>query len=426
MKVWYEDFKECGSHSRDWQIIQNSIPDFELAERMQDADIAIVYLCGLSKKAIDEIENELEKVKFALSRNPKLKVFIGGCAAELISVQALLHKYNLTDVFAKDTMAEVVLGGLGLEPSEKTATVISHDTVVVSIATGCRRHCAFCKTWYLDMTYHSVLKSVILKEIGEAVSRGVFHICLTAENSTEYGSDLEKDGKGHLGELLYEIFQTYPDIKIMDVMGVCLDEVDDKLAKYLCEEKRIDTIQMEVQSFIPAVREEMLLKKSAEEAKAIYAKLRSCKTVKSNIITDHPGETLANFRAQLDYILANEEVCWSLDVSPLDNTIGTHTSELEQVKPEVYEETRDLMIKAIGKMREKWVRRLLESGKPLFAYAASYDPKTKRTLCIVWGQPVLIKVKRRLPLYENCLVYPTECTGLFGDRVIMNGDLVAS
>lgn len=426
MKVWYEDLKECGSHSRDWQIIQNSIPDFELAKRMQDADIAIVYLCGLSKKAIDEVEKKLEKVKFALSQNPKLKVFIGGCAAELISVQVLLHKYNLTDVFTKDTMAGVVLGGLGLEPSEKTATVISDDTAVVSIATGCRRRCAFCKTWYLDMEYRSVPKSIILEEIGEAISRGVLHVCLTAENSTEYGSDLKKDGKGHLGELLREIFQTYPDIKIMDVMGICLDEVDDELAKYLCEEKRIDMIQMEVQSFIPAVRKEMLLKKSAEEAKAIYAKLRSCKTVKSNIITGHPGETLANFKAQLDYILANEEVCWSFDVSPLDNTIGTYTSELEQVKPEVYEETKNLMVKAIKKMRKEWVRKLLESGKPLFAYAASYDPKTEQTLCIVWGQPVLVEVKKRLPLYENCLVRPTGYTELFCDHIIMNGDLVVS
>lgn len=414
MKVWYEDFKECGSHSRDWQIIQNSIPDFELAERMQDADIAIVYLCGLSKKAIDEIENELEKVEFALSRNPKLKVFIGGCAAELISVQALLHKYNLTDVFAKDTMAEVVLGGLGLEPSEKTATVISHDTVVVSIATGCRRHCAFCKTWYLDMTYHSVPKDVILREIGDAVSRGVFHICLTAENSTEYGSDIEKNGRGHLEELLREIFQTYPEIKIMDVMGVCLDEVDDGLVEYFLEEKRINEIQMEVQSFIQEVRKEMLLKKSAEEAKAVYAKLRSRKIVRSNIITGHYGETSANFNSQLKYILANEENCWSLDISPLDNTPSTHSYELERVEKSVAEANKDELIRAIIKMRKAWATKALEPGNSFCAYAVTY--KGNRTLCMVWGQPVIITVEGHLPLYESVTVRPKRLICLSDDN----------
>ena len=413
MKVCYRDLSSCGSHLRDWQIIQDSIPGFELVKRIWDADVAIIYLCGLSKKAIDEVEREIEDVDYAFSRNPNLKVFVGGCAADLVSVQTLLGKYNLTkNLFTKSTMANVVLGELGFRPSRETIPYIDHRyTAVVNIAIGCRRHCAFCKTWYLDMEYRSVPKSVILKEIGEAVSRGVFHICLTAENSTEYGSDLEKDGKGHLGELLREIFQTYPDIKIMDVMGVCLDEVDDSLADYFLEEKRINEVQMEIQSFIPEVRKKMLLEKSAEEAKALYAKLRARKIVRANIITGHPGEGSANFNSQLDYILANAETCWSLDISPLDSTPGTQSYKMEQVKKDIAEANQAKLQEAIKKMRKAWATKVLELNEPLHACAVTYaydlGKKEDQTLCMVWGQPVVIIVKGHLPLYENYRIRPT-------------------
>ncbi len=414
MKVWYKDSMECGSHSRDWQMIRNSIPDFELVNSAENADVAILYLCGLSNKAIDGAEREIEKVGSTLSKNPNLKVFIGGCAVDLISVQTLLGKYGLTNTFGKNTMAEVVLEGLGLKPSEKTTALVSHDKVTVSISVGCCRRCSFCKSWYLDMEYRSTPKDVIMSEIGYAVSHGVLHVCLTAENSTEYGSDIEKDGRGHLEELLREIFQTYPEIKIMDVMGVCLDEVDDGLVEYFLEEKRINEIQMEVQSFIQEVRKEMLLKKSAEEAKTVYAKLRSRKIVRSNIITGHYGETSANFNSQLKYILANEENCWSLDISPLDNTPSTHSYELERVEKSVAEANKGELIRAIMKMRKAWATKALEPGNSFCAYAVTH--KGNRTLCMVWGQPVIITVEGHLPLYKSVTVRPKRLICLSDDN----------
>lgn len=418
MKIWHTE-SACSSHLRDWQIIQNTIPKFQRTLNMLEADVIIVYLCGISAMALEANKKELNRLKFAKSRKHNVKIFVGGCATDLIDVQKQLGGMKfINGIFTKQNMAEVVLDGLHLQPAEKPATFVRFSTASINIAAGCRRRCAFCKTWYLDMDYKSVPKETIFEEIDDAINRGILHVCITAENTTEYG--IEEDGKGHLLELLKEIFEKFPEIKIMDVAGVCLDEMDNELVDYFLSEPRINMIQLEVQSFTPEVRAKMNLRKTAEEAKVIYLKLRSSKIVKSNIITGHPGETLENFSAQLKFIVENREKCWSLDLSPFDNTPGTRSYEMEQPLQGIYDATKRCFLEAVVDMRNDWLLKLLEARKPVRAYGLVYDDKRDRTFCMMWGQPVMIEVTGKLPLYQSYSILLTSYSDIVGtDNNIM-------
>ncbi len=237
-----------------------------------------------------------------------------------------------------------------------------------------------------------------MKEIETAVFQDVLHICITGENTTEYGMDL--DGKMHLLELLKEIIDKFPQIKILDVMGVTLDEVDKNLLRFLIKEPRINHIQMEVQSFIQPVRELMSLRKTANEAKDIFNQLRTSKVVSSNIIIGHPGETDANFATQLNYLETKWINTWSMDISPLDATEGTPVYNMERCSSSVVQNRLRAFLNSLCRMRENWANVYLRD-KTVRAYVHNYFADGDATSLCMWGQPVQIIVKGQLPVYKT-------------------------
>ena len=57
MKIWHTE-SACSSHLRDWQIIKNAIPKFQRTLNMLEADVIIVYLCGISAMALEANKKE--------------------------------------------------------------------------------------------------------------------------------------------------------------------------------------------------------------------------------------------------------------------------------------------------------------------------------------------------------------------------------
>ncbi len=401
MRVFYDNLSSCcPSHMRDWVKIQNTLPDFRLVKSLYSADIVIIYLCAMSKMFIDAIDGILAPLQTLKTQRPNVKVFVGGCAMGVEDIDITLEDYEpyIDGFFDKSNMAEVVLGALHLVESKTPAPYIEDNIASISISTGCLRKCSFCKTNYLNYPFKSTPRQQIFDEIGEAVfEKHILHICLTGENTTEYG--IEEDGKMHLEELIREIFKRFPMIKVMDIMGVTLDEISDTLFKYFIRESRIQRIQIEVQSFTYDVRQAMNLSTDMYRTKMIYEKLRETKDILGGIIVGHPGETDENFEATCEYIKRIN--AWSLTVVALDDTPNTKSYYLSKPPVNVALEREKEILKITYSLRKKWACELIMARKPVEAYVLSYDEKRQVSTCRMLGQPVNIEVPGQFNLCDT-------------------------
>lgn len=395
MKIFYLT-NMCASHNRSWIEIKNSIPDFENVNDPREADVIVAYLCAMSTEELDESRAQLEKLSSVKAEHPHIKLIAGGCAVEVANFQNEFPAIDAT--FTKLSMVENTLKALGIsEKSTKPAVeTYAGGTAAIPIATGCLRHCAFCKTAYLDMKLRSTPEEQIFTEIEEAVKRqGARHINITGENTSEWGIDLF--GEPRLLYLLRKILQTFPEIKTLDVCGVALDEMTPKLLKFLTRTPQVGLVQAEAQSFIPEVRAAMNLTKTAAEVKSIIEELTSKKAIVSNVMVGHPGETAAAFRDQIEYI--RKKRLYMLDPDMFVSTPGTASSKLEQI-PQPEKERRLMeLTKVMLEMRTKRaneLKKIGESGSTLPAYVTTNH--SGGSLLMLKTEPILVRVEETVPV----------------------------
>lgn len=425
MKIFYST-NTCASHYRSWIEIKNSIPNFENVEDPRQADVILAYLCAMSTEELDESRAQLAKFSEIKAANPHIKLIAGGCAIEVAS---FLDEFPAIDAtFTKFSMVENTLKELGISKKSSKPAVETYagGTAAITIATGCLRHCAFCKTAYLDMTLHSIPETQIFTEIEEAVKhQGARHINITGENTSEWGIDLF--GEPKLLYLLRKILQEFPEIKTLDVCGIALDEMTPKLLKFLTRTSQIGLVQAEVQSFIPEVRTAMNLSKTAAEAKSIIEELASKKAILSNIMVGHPGESAAAFREQIAYIQTKR--LYMLDPDRFVSTPGTASAKLEQI-PESEKNQRLMELsKVMLELRLKRadeLKRIGDSGSALPAYVTTNNPGG--SILMLKTEPILVCVRETIPVGTSVqcrikgllsVVSPTN------NMIHMNGEVIS-
>lgn len=425
MKVFYST-NMCASHERSWVEIKNSIPNFKKVNNPKRADVILAYLCAMSTEELNESRSKLKEFSAIKIANPRIKLIAGGCAVEIMDLQNEFPAIDAT--FTKLSMIEDVLKELGIsERSSKPAVeTYAGGTAAIPIATGCLRHCAFCKTAYLDMTLHSIPEDQIFTEIEEAIRhQGARIINITGENTSEWGTDLF--GEPKLLYLLRKILQEFPEIKIMDVCGIALDEMTPKMLKFLTRTPQIGLVQAEAQSFIPEVRKAMNLSKSATEAKSIIEELSSRKAIISNVMVGHPGETPKAFREQLEYI--QRKRLYMLDPDMFISTPGTASSKMEQI-PQSEKEQRlmDMSKVMLGLrlQRANELKKIGDSGKTIPAYVTAINPHG--SLLMLEGEPILVRTKKIIPVGTNvqCRIKGLGPIASLADNMIrMEGDVVS-
>ncbi len=409
MKVYYDNYNDCcPSHMRDWTIIKGAIPNFEEVSSMYAADIVIVYLCAMSQMHFDYYDVILGKISALKKAKPHVKTFVGGCAFGLEDFDLTLEPYldSIDYSFVKSDMAKVVLEALKLKDNTKSAApYIEDNTASIQISSGCRRKCSFCKNNYLKNDLVSIPREQIFADIEEAVlNQKILHISLCGENTTEYGIDLY--GKAQLQWLIRDTLKFFPAIKILDIYGMTLDEMDDSLIEYIMREPRIQRIQVEVQSFIQDVREKMKLTTTALHAKQVYETLRQKKDVVSQVIVGHPGETDENFNEMMEYILNTN--AFSLGVVPLVVTEGTPCANMVCPPSDVVLRRRKRLEKRSETMRTSWAKNIIDSKQPLEGYVYKVDVERNTSYCRVLGQSANMLVPGIFELYSTVKAVPTK------------------
>ena len=348
MKLYFSN-SGCSIEAEDFLRIVR-LTHAEKAETIFDADIVIIHFCALSTEVITYIPPILRITDELKKHNPELKVFVGGCAEQIIDLE---KRGNIDGTFRRGKMVEDLAKYLDYDYSNNNFPINYHGAVRIQM--GCARNCGFCKKAYLDMPLISKPLENILADVKSAIADGFGDIELLAENSTEYGLDLNP--RVSLLQLLKEIC-ALEGLKFLTVSALCIDELalDDELVEYIRKNEKIRKVQIEAQTLIPTVRKKMCLSSSAEDVLRIMKAFEE-KFIVTNVMTGYPGEIETDFKAQLRLI--DSEDLYFIQVNQYDNTPYVPASNLKQVPKEISDLRLLELLRTINKVKSRKAKSLI-------------------------------------------------------------------
>lgn len=294
-------------------------PNYREVRDPKQADVIMVNFCAISAENLDAFDRFRSEVIQYKRSNPELKVIAGGC------IEGLSEQRDLSfadAIFHHQEEATTLAAFLGKDAQSALSPAIMNGAALINISQGCNRRCSFCKVHFLKyMRLTSRPMDEILGLAKQALAQGISTIVLSAENSTEYGIDL-----GTNLQTLLEHLVALDGLRILDVYGLCLDEVTPALIQTL-KHPKIRALQLEVQSLNDQIRKNMNLHKTANEALAVLDAL-SGKFLISNLMTGFPGHSVSEFNREMRAVHAHHLYYLSLD--PYDDTPGAPSHKMYQ------------------------------------------------------------------------------------------------
>ena len=314
-----------------------------------DADVVIAHFCGMSSDSFKDIMPSMAILE-GMKANSKIvgdvKVYVGGCAAEVVNFKKMFPFIDGT--FRRGHLIDDLSKYFGYNPDDFRDIPSSYGNII-TISRGCNRHCGFCKKAYMNMSVSSRPIQLVLQDVNEVITNGHRSIMLIAENSTEYGIDLPEQPK--LLDLLKKI-EEVEEIHQITLTGLCIDELvlNSELIEYIKNSSKITQVQVEIQSLDPLVRHQMRLTSTTEQVLWVMKEF-SRKSIISNIMIGYPGETTEGFNKQLEVIKENN--LYFVQVNKYDDTPRMYANSLAQI-PENLVSIRlmELML-AVQKLRKQ-------------------------------------------------------------------------
>ena len=379
----------------------------EIAKNILEADIVILHFCGLSTEELKNIVPILAITDKLKEQNPDVKVYAGGCAEGIINLK---KRGKIDGVFRRGHMVEDLSKYFNYEYKKDISAIHYHGTVKIQM--GCNRRCGFCKKAYMNMQNKSTPMEEVLASVKKAIADGYGDIGLLAENSTEYGWDLNP--RIRLIDLLKEIC-SLDGLKFLTINGLCLDELamDDELVNYISTNNKIRKVQLESQSLIPLVRKNMKLSSTREDVIRILKAFEN-KHIVSNIMVGYPGENDGDFDKQLKTI--KEYGLYYIQPNMYVNTPGVYGSTLKQIPKKVASKRLCKLVENLIEVREKEAEKVVGSVIPcVYTLEGRFEmlggtANVEINNChkkFSYGQIVRVKIKsfKSFSMRENQVIY---------------------
>jgi len=358
----------------------------------EEADLLIVNTCGFIAPAREESLTVLQKL--AQARRPGQRLIAAGCysqrcprelAEAVPGIDGLIGTRRWMDIV---TLVERLTppsppqspprggrqeaGGSRLPPpvgegwgGDQDAprvprVAVQGASAYLKLADGCRRSCAFCAIPLIKGTAVSRPPEAILADAVWLAERGVREIILIAQDTTDYGHDLEifspfpcrEEGRGvrsreGLVELLERLVAAVPQVEWMRLMYAYPGRITERLIETMARHPPIlPYLDIPLQHAHPRVLRRMRRPADIEGVRRTVERLRAAMpeiAIRTTFLVGYPGETEAQFRALLDFVVEMEFD--RVGVFAYSHEEGTPAASLEDdVPPEVKEERRERLM----------------------------------------------------------------------------------
>jgi len=295
---------------------------YRLTDNPKKAEYLIVNTCGFIRPARQESLQVLSELA-AKKRKDQLLI-AAGCLTQRYGVEIARQVPGIDGLLGTRRWMDIVQVVQNLRPSQHP-TPLYHlpDTPTVGadarqaqqaakqgasayikIADGCRRPCAFCAIPLIKGAPHSRPAAAILNEARAMRDLGVRELVLIAQDTTDYGHDLDqKDG---LAKLLEDLVQAVPEIDWIRVLYAFPGYVTDRLIEVMASHSRIlPYLDMPLQHAHPDTLRRMRRPANIDWVYRTIEKMRRAMpalTLRSTFIVGYPGETEHEFETLLNFI----------------------------------------------------------------------------------------------------------------------------
>ena len=322
----------CPKNRLDSEVMLGSLATagFALAERIEDADVAVVNTCSFIESAREESIDAILEVA-ALRGSGRLRALVvTGClpqrygadlAKELPEVDAFVGTGDFPRI------AEILDGALrgrGRGVYVETGRTHLYDehaprvligpahTAYVKIAEGCDRICAFCAIPGIRGRFQSRTLESVLAEARQLAAGGARELNLVAQDSTSWGKDLPAlvDGAGRprLSDLLAGLDRAdgLDGVDWVRLLYVYPSAVTDELIEVLASGRRLlPYVDVPLQHGSDAMLRAMRRGTTADRQRRLVERLRAAipdLTLRTTFIVGFPGETDADFEALCNFV----------------------------------------------------------------------------------------------------------------------------
>jgi ribosomal protein S12 methylthiotransferase len=313
----------CPKNQLDSEVMLGSLAlaGYAIAERLEDAEVAIVNTCSFIESAREESIEAILAVA-DLRESGRLKgLIVTGClpqrygaelAKELPEVDAFVGTGRFQDIapILDDALAGrsrgvyVEAGRTHLyDERDPRLPIGARHSAYVKIAEGCNRPCAFCAIPGIRGRFQSRRPESLLAEARQLAASGARELNLVAQDSTAWGWDLP--GRPTLGSLLRALDEV-EGLDWIRLLYVYPSAVTDELIEALAGGRRVlPYVDVPLQHASDGMLRAMKRGTTAAQQRELVARLRARipgVTLRTTFIVGFPGETEEDFETLCDFV----------------------------------------------------------------------------------------------------------------------------
>jgi len=316
----------CPKNRLDSEVMLGSLAldGYAIAERLEDADVAVVNTCSFIESAREESIRAILEVADLRETGRLRALLVTGClpqrygaelAKELPEVDAFIGTgqfqnvaHVLEEVLAGRSRGIYVDAGrthLYDDTSPRLLIGPSH-TAYLKFAEGCDRTCAFCAIPKIRGRFQSRGLASVVAEAQQLAAAGVKELNLVAQDSTAWGKELP--GRPRLPELLRALDEI-KELAWIRLLYVYPTSVTDDLLEILATGRRVlPYVDVPLQHASDRMLRTMKRGGSEATQRALVARLRAAipqATLRTTFIVGFPGESEEDFHCLLDFVRAS-------------------------------------------------------------------------------------------------------------------------
>lgn len=291
------------------------------------AGVLIVNTCGFIGSAIEESIKVLGDL--AAKKRKDQILIAAGCLTQRYGAEVVRQVPRIDGVMGTRRWMDILDVVQGLRDGKHPKTLyhlpqtlevgkdeggalrvaVQGASAYLKIADGCRHPCAFCAIPLIKGTTVSRPLETILSDARALREMGVREIILIAQDTTDYGYDLEikKGGpKYDLAHLLEQLVAAVPEVEWIRILYAFPGCVTDRLIEVMAAHPQIlPYLDMPLQHAHPATLRRMRRPANMDWVYRTLGKMRAALpglVLRTTFIVGYPGETENEFQTLLDFI----------------------------------------------------------------------------------------------------------------------------
>lgn len=293
---------------------------FPVAERLEDAGVAVVNTCSFIESAREESIQAILDVCDRKESGALQAVIVAGClpqryAGEIANELPEVDAFVGTGDFPRlpEILEEALQGRGGVyveagrthlyDETDPRVLIGQTHTAYVKLSEGCDRVCAFCAIPGIRGRFQSRTGGSLLAEARQLAGVGVREINLVAQDSTSWGKDLP--GRPKLHSVLREL-DGVEGLDWIRLLYLYPTAVSDELIETLASGKRLlPYVDVPLQHASDRLLKAMKRGTTAARQRELVARLRSNipgLTLRTTFIVGFPGETDADFEELCEFV----------------------------------------------------------------------------------------------------------------------------